>query len=58
MQPQSIVWDLTKAALNLAKHGVDFEDAATIFRDPLLLVQPDMEHSEDEERWLALGKSY
>jgi len=57
MQPQSIVWDPAKAALNLGKHGVDFEEAATVFRDPLLLVQPDVEHSEEEERWLALGKS-
>ncbi|MGA3373539.1 MAG: BrnT family toxin [Terracidiphilus sp.] len=57
MKPQSIVWDPGKAAVNLAKHGVDFEEAATVFRDPLLLVQPDLEHSEDEDRWLALGKS-
>jgi uncharacterized DUF497 family protein len=57
MQPQSVVWDPAKASANLAKHGVDFEEAATVFRDPLLLVQPDLEHSEDEERWLALGKS-
>jgi hypothetical protein len=42
MQPQSIVWDPAKAALNLVKHGVDFEEAATVFRDPLLLVQPDL----------------
>jgi len=57
MQPQSIVWDPVKAALNLGKHGVDFEEAATVFRDPLLLVQPDVDHSDEEERWLALGKS-
>jgi uncharacterized DUF497 family protein len=57
MKPRSIVWDPAKAAFNLVKHGVDFEDEATVFRDPLLLVQPDMEHSEDEDRWLALGKS-
>jgi uncharacterized DUF497 family protein len=43
--------------LNLGKHGVDFEEAATVFRDPLLLVRPDVEHSQDEERWIALGKS-
>jgi uncharacterized DUF497 family protein len=57
MQPQSIVWDPAKALLNLKKHGVDFEEAATVFRDPLLLVQPDVEHSFGEERWVALGKS-
>jgi uncharacterized DUF497 family protein len=57
MQPQSIVWDTAKALLNKGKHDVDFEEAATVFRDPLLLVQPDVEHSQEEERWLALGKS-
>jgi uncharacterized DUF497 family protein len=41
----------------LEKHGVDFEEAATVFRDPLLLLQPDLEHSHEEDRWLALGKS-
>jgi uncharacterized DUF497 family protein len=43
--------------LNKEKHGVEFEEAATVFRDPLLLVQPDLEHSQIEERWVALGKS-
>jgi uncharacterized DUF497 family protein len=57
VQPQSIVWDPVKAALNLAKHGVDFEDAATVFSDPLLLIQSNLAHSEDEQRWLALGES-
>jgi len=57
MQPQSIVWDPVKAALNLAKHAVDFEDAATVLSDPLLLIQSNLGHSEDEQRWLALGES-
>jgi uncharacterized protein len=57
MQPQLIVWDPKKAILNKKKHGVDFEEAATVFRDPLLLVQADMEHSQEEERWIALGRS-
>jgi len=57
MQPQSIVWDPVKAISNKEKHGIDFEEAATVFRDPLLLVQPDLDHSLDEERWIALGKS-
>jgi uncharacterized DUF497 family protein len=58
MPPQSILWDTAKALINKGKHGVDFEEAATVFRDPLLLVQPDVEHSQEEERWLALGKSF
>jgi hypothetical protein len=57
VQPQSIVWDPAKALLNEQKHGVNFVEAATVFRDPLLLVQPDVEHSQVEERWIALGMS-
>jgi uncharacterized DUF497 family protein len=57
VHPQSIVWDPAKALLNEQKHGVNFEEAATVFRDPLLLVQPDVEHSQVEERWIALGRS-
>jgi uncharacterized DUF497 family protein len=57
VEPQSIVWDPAKAISNLSKHDVDFQEAATVFRDPLLLVQADMEHSQEEERWIALGKS-
>ena len=37
--------------------GVEFEEAATVLRDPLLLVIPDLEHSQVEERWIALGRS-
>jgi len=58
MPRQSILWDPEKAILNKRKHEVDFEEAATVFRDPLLMVQPDVEHSQEEERWLALGKSF
>ena len=57
MPPQLIVWDPAKARRNKAKHGVDFEEAATVFYDPLVLVMPDIEHSQEEERWIALGKS-
>jgi uncharacterized DUF497 family protein len=51
MPLQQIVWDPVKARHNKKKHGVDFEEAATIFHDPLLLILPDPEHSGDEERW-------
>jgi uncharacterized DUF497 family protein len=57
VQPQSIVWDPRKADVNLEKHGIDFEEAATIFLDPHLLLIPDLEHSQEEERWVALGRS-
>ncbi|HUY94160.1 MAG TPA: BrnT family toxin [Terracidiphilus sp.] len=56
MGPQ-IIWAPAKAASNLAKHGISFEEAATVFRDPLLLVIPDLAHSQEEERWIALGQS-
>jgi uncharacterized DUF497 family protein len=49
-------WDPVKAKANFSKHGVDFERAAQIFRDPLALTIPDEEHSESELRWITLGK--
>ena len=48
-------WDRTKARGNLIKHGVSFERATAIFRDPNLLSIPDVEHSDNEERWLTIG---
>lgn len=50
-------WDPRKASANLAKHGVSFEEAATVFGDPLGLVVRDPRHSEDEERYVLLGAS-
>jgi len=49
-------WDPVKAQANLSKHGLDFERAATVFRDPLAVTIPDEEHSETEARWITLGK--
>ncbi len=51
------VWDRDKAAANLRKHGVDFEEAATAFGDPLSLTIRDPDHSVGEERWLLVGES-
>ena len=48
-------WDERKAASNLRKHGVSFEEAASAFGDPLSLTIPDPDHSEDEQRWVLLG---
>jgi uncharacterized protein len=50
-------WDANKAATNLRKHGVSFEEAATVFADPDALDGPDLRHSEQEERSLRLGRS-
>jgi len=50
-------WDLRKAAANLAKHGVSFAEAATVFGDPLGRIVTDPRHSSDEERFVMLGLS-
>jgi uncharacterized protein len=47
-------WDPAKAAANLAKHGVAFEDAMEVFLDPLALTRPDPDVSV-EERWITIG---
>jgi uncharacterized protein len=48
-------WDPTKAKANLKKHGVSFETAVTVFRDPLAVTVFDQEHVEDEDRWVTMG---
>lgn len=50
-------WDPEKAAGNLAKHGVTFQEAATVFGDPLAMTYFDPDHSEDEDRYLSIGHS-
>jgi uncharacterized DUF497 family protein len=49
------LWDPEKAAANLKKHGVAFEDAAFVFSDPSVLTIFDPEHSEDEDRFISIG---
>ena len=51
-------WDPDKAKSNLAKHGVSFEEASTIFGDPLSLTIPDPAHSQTEARFVILGLSH
>ena len=50
-------WDEPKAAANRAKHGVSFDEAATVFADPEALDGPDLRHSGDESRALRLGRA-
>ncbi len=50
-------WDPEKAARNLAKHGVSFEEGATAFGDPLGRIESDPRHSMGEERSVLLGFS-
>ena len=49
--------DSAKAALNLKKHRPSFEEAATVFGDPLAFTFADPDHSSDEDRWLMFGLS-
>jgi uncharacterized protein len=53
----SVEWDPKKAESNLQKHGVSFEEAATVLGDPLSLTLPDPDHSQEEARLLLLGQS-
>jgi hypothetical protein len=50
-------WDPLKAEANIRKHGVTFDEASTVFGDPLNLLMADPDHSLDEERFLLLGMS-
>jgi uncharacterized DUF497 family protein len=48
-------WDAAKALSNARKHGVTFDQAATVFLDALALTVSDSVHSQYEERWFTLG---
>lgn len=50
-------WDENKAQKNLSKHQVSFDEAKTVFNDPLYVDFYDPDHSEDEERYLIVGTS-
>jgi len=50
-------WDANKAASNLSKHEVSFEEAKTVFDAPLYVDFYGPDHSEDEERYLIVGES-
>lgn len=50
-------WDNEKAKKNLRKHKVSFEEAMTVFYDPLSATFHDVDHSDDEERLITIGYS-
>lgn len=50
-------WDSDKAGANIKKHGVSFEEAQTVFRDPLACIFDDEVHSENERREIIIGHS-
>lgn len=50
-------WNRDKAKANLSKHGVSFDEAKTVFDDPLYVDFYDPDHSDDEERYIIVGQS-
>lgn len=50
-------WDPPKAAANLAKHGVSFDEAGSVFHDPFAVSGPDPDHSVGESRYITFGMS-
>lgn len=50
-------WDESKADSNLRKHGISFEEAITVFDDPLGDLISDPDHSEGEQRYIVIGRS-
>jgi uncharacterized DUF497 family protein len=50
-------WDPRKAEISRAKHEVSFEEAVSVFGDPLGRITDDPRHSETEERYVLLGQS-
>ncbi len=50
-------WDAVKAARNRRKHRVTFDEATTVFADPLSMLRADPDHSHTEQRFIVLGMS-
>jgi hypothetical protein len=50
-------WNPDKAILNLEKHGISFQEATTVFNDPLSVTFPDPDHSIGENRYVIIGIS-
>ena len=50
-------WDKNKASSNIRKHGVSFDEARTVFNDPLARIFDDEEHSSIERREIIIGHS-
>jgi uncharacterized DUF497 family protein len=51
-------WDRWKERVNLAKHGISFEEAKTVLEDPGRVSRLDLDHADIEERSLTVGYSY
>lgn len=57
MDAPTFEWDPEKAVANVEKHGVSFEEAVTVFQDPLAKVHADPDHSQAERREILIGHS-
>lgn len=55
--PLGFEWDSERASSNVTKHGVTFDEASTVFADPLAVIFDDDEHSQDELREIIVGQS-
>ena len=56
--PLSFEWDDNKARANFAKHGVSFDEASSVFGDPLSITISDPAHSQAEDRFIIIGNSH
>jgi uncharacterized DUF497 family protein len=54
----AVQWDEGKNLLNQKKHRVSFEEAATVFADPLEIIIDDPDHSSAEHRFISIGESF
>ena len=54
----AVEWDESKNLLNQKKHRVSFEEAATVFADPLEIMINDPDHSSAEQRFISIGESF
>jgi uncharacterized protein len=50
-------WDPKKASANIRKHNISFDEAVTVFKDPLALIFNDRAHSDYEDREIVIGHS-
>ena len=57
MNKMRFAWNQAKAAENLRKHGVSFEEASTVFADENARLKHDPDHSQEEDRFILLGLS-
>jgi len=59
--PQQIIqffsWDEDKDIANEKKHGITFREAASVFKDPNILIKSDIDHSDNEDRFIIIGLS-